>query len=187
MSDYRVTSRYAKSLLELAEEQNALEEVLGDMKLFAKVCKESRDLVLVLKNPIIKHDKKNAILREIFEGKVHNLTLSIFDISTRKNREALLPEMAKEFQKQYNLFKGIEEAKVTTAVPLSDDLRKELEAIVKKISSKSEVEFSEATDEGIIGGYILKVGDRQIDDSIKSKIKALELKLSDKKSYIKGI
>lgn len=184
MSEYRVASRYAKSLLELAEEQGSLNEVLEDMQRFTEVCKANREFVLMLKNPIIKHDKKNVILRKVFEKSSHKLTLAIFDIITRKNREAILPSIAKEFLVQYNILKGVEEAKVVTAVPLSDDLRNDIESIVKKISSKDKVELTEVVDESLIGGYVLTVGDRQIDDSLKSKIKALELKFS-RNPYIK--
>lgn len=184
MSEYRVASRYAKSLLELAEEKGVLEEIFNDMKQFSNVCKESREFELMLKNPIIKHDKKNAILKSIFKGKVHDITLAIFDIITRKNREPILPKMAKAFLTQYNIKKGIEEARVTTAVALTDELRKEMVSLVKKISSKNEVQLKEVIDEDMIGGYILKIGDRQIDDSLRSKIKELEHKFSQN-PYIK--
>ena len=184
MSDFRVASRYAKSLLELAQEKGVLQEVLEDMQRFSQVCKENREFVLMLKNPIIKHNKKNVILKEIFGKSSHQMTLAIFDIITRKNRESILPNIAKEFQVQYNVLSGIEEAKVTTAVKLTDALKKEIEAIVMKISSKDKVELTEVIDDSIIGGYVLKVGDRQIDDSLKSKLKALDLKFS-KNPYIK--
>lgn len=184
MSDNRVASRYAKSLLELAEEKGALEDIFSDMKQFNKVCKESREFELMLKNPIIKHDKKNAILKSVFEGKVHSITLALFDIITRKNREAVLPSLAKAFLTQYNIRKGIEEAKVTTAVALNEDLRKEMIDLVKRISGKKEVQLQEVVDKDMIGGYILKVGDRQIDDSLRSKIKELEYKFSQN-PYIK--
>jgi len=184
MSEYRVASRYAKSLLELSIEKGALEEVRKDMLAFTKVCKESRDFVLMLENPIIKHDKKNLILKKVFEGKVHDLTLATFDIITKKNRESYLPGIAKEFEAQYNIEKGIEEATVTTAVALPDDIKKSLEEIVKKISTKKSVDLNEIVDKDLIGGFVLKVGDRQIDDSIKSKIKALKLKFKQN-PYIK--
>ncbi len=184
MSDFRVATRYAKSLLELAEEKGVLEEVHKDMVLFADVCKESRDLVLMLKNPIIKHDKKRSILHALFKSKVNDLTIAIFDIITRKNRESILPSIAKEFNYQYNVYKGIEVATVTTAGPLDKVLKGEMEKLVQNISSKKKVDLIEKVDEDLIGGYVLKVGDRQIDDSIKSKLKALELKFSQN-PYIK--
>ncbi len=184
MSDFRAASRYAKSLLELAAEQGVLEEVSNDMASFAKLCKENREFQLMLKNPIIKHDKKRAILQAIFSGKVHKLTLAIFDIITRKNREPILGDIAREFHTLYNVHKGIEEAKVVTAVPLDKDLKAKIEAIVMQISNLDKVELTEVINKDIIGGYVLTVGDRQIDDSIRTKLKALELKFSQN-PYIK--
>jgi len=184
MSEKRAASRYAKSLLELAVEQGKIEEVRDDMQLFAKVCKENKNFTLLLKNPIVRHDKKKSILNAIFKDKVGKLTLAIFDIVTQKNREPILPLIATEFQTQYNAFKGIELAKVTTAVPLTKELKEKLVGIVKTISDRSSVELVEEIDKDIIGGFILKVGDRQIDDSIKSKLKALELEFSQNQ-YIK--
>lgn len=184
MSESRAASRYSKSLLELAEEQGVLEAVLQDMKGFHTLCEESHDFKLMLKNPIIRHGKKNAILKEVFTKTANKLTLAFFDIITRKNREALLPAIAKEFLNQYNIYKNIEVAQVTTAVALSGDLRKKIKDVVSKISSKEKVELVEKVDESLIGGYILKVGDRQIDDSVRNKLKVLELKFSQN-PYIK--
>jgi F-type H+-transporting ATPase subunit delta len=183
-ADSRVASRYAKSLLSLAEEQGKLEEVHNDMQLVDATCKESRDLAVVLKNPIIKHDKKRSILEAIFKNKVSDLTLAIFEIICRKNREEILPAIAEEFHIQYNVFKGIEKATVTTAVKIDKGLRESFEKMIKQISDKKTVELEEIVDEKIIGGYVLKVGDRQLDDSIKSKITELELQFS-KNPYIK--
>lgn len=177
MSEIRAASRYAKSLLGLASEQKVLEEVHADMLNFLSICEQNRDFTLMLKNPIIKHDKKRAILEKIF-SKSNKLTLAIFDIITRKNREPLLPAIAREFHNQYNVFKGIEVATVTSAIALDKNTKKELEAIVKSISQYDKVDLKEKVDADIIGGFILNVGDRQLDDSLRSKIKALNLKFS---------
>lgn len=184
MSEFRAASRYAKSLLELAAEKEVLEEVHNDMLSFDQLCKQSREFELMLKNPIIKNSKKRAILQDIFKGKVSDMTLAIFDIISKKNREPILPQIAKDFHRQYNLRKSIQEARVTTAVSLTDELKAQIERLVKEISGKDEVELTTLIDKDIIGGYILKVGDRQIDDSLKSKLKALELKFSQN-PYIK--
>jgi F-type H+-transporting ATPase subunit delta len=178
MAETRVASRYVKSLLGLAEEQNAVEAVHNDMLLFAKVADENHAFALMLRNPIIKHDKKKEILEKIFKGKVHALTLAIFDIITRKNREGILIDIAKQFHTAYNEYKGIVKGTVITATPLDVTLRKELEQIVKKISNKKEVELVEKVDAEMIGGFVLNVGDRQIDASIKNKLKELKLKFT---------
>lgn len=178
MSEQRIASRYAKPILELANEKGNLEEVMKDMVSFKSLCQSNRDFVLMLKNPIIPHLKKLAMLKEIFGKKANKITLSAFDIIARKNREQYLPEIAREFIKKYNEFKGIAETSITTVIPLNASLKKEVIEIVKKITGKKSVELTELIDESILGGFILKIDDRQIDDSIHSKLNELKLKFS---------
>jgi len=184
MVDSRAASRYVKSLLSLAVEKNALEEVHSDMLMFSRIVEENRQFELLLRNPIIKHEKKRDILEKVFTGRVHPLTMAIFDILTRKNREPLLPAIAKEFHGAYNTHKGIGKATIISAVPLDAELRTEFENMVKKLSEKDKVELIEKVDKDMIGGFVLNVGDRQIDASIKSKLKALKVKFSHN-PYIK--
>jgi F-type H+-transporting ATPase subunit delta len=186
MAESRVASRYVKSLLGLAVEQKALEQVHADMLMFDKACRESRQLSMMLQSPIIKHEKKKDILEALFKGKVHSLTMAIIDILTKKNREPLLPAIAAEFGNAYNDYKGIEKATVTTTIAIDDKLKKEIEAMVKKLSNKKEVALTTKVDKDLIGGFILNVGDRQIDASVKNKLKSLRVKFSEN-SYIKEI
>jgi len=179
-----VASRYVKSLLGLAVEKGALDQVHADMQLFTNVCEENRDFMLMLRSPVIKHDKKNDVLKSIFKGKVNALTFAIFDIITRKNREPLLPEIAAEFHHAYNVYKSIGEATVTTAVPMDKELRQEIEVIAKKIGEKALLELHEKVDPEMIGGFVLKVGDQQIDASLKSKLNSLKIKFGEN-PYIK--
>lgn len=179
MADIRVASRYVKSLLGLAVEQGALEAVHKDMLLFTKVLKENRDFKIMINSPVIRHEKKRAILEKIFAGKVDKLTMAIMDILTRKNREPLLPSIASEFHNAYNTYKGIGKAYITTTVRMDNDLRKAVEEIVKKLSKTKQVEIEEKTDKDLIGGFILNVGDQQIDASIKSKLKSLQVRFSE--------
>jgi F-type H+-transporting ATPase subunit delta len=184
MADLRVASRYVKSLLGLAVEQGALEAVHKDMQLFSRVCRESRPFSIMLKSPVIRHDKKREILEKIFAGKVNKLTMAIIDILTRKNREPLLPSIANEFHNAYNELKGIGKATVTTTIPMDKTLRAEIEEIVKKLSKRKLVEIDEKVDKELIGGFILNMGDLRIDASIRSKLKSLQLKFSEN-PYIK--
>ncbi len=184
MADLRVASRYVKSLLGLAVEQGVLEDVHKDMLSFAIICKESRPFSMMVKSPVIRHEKKRDILEKIFTGKVNKLTLAIMDILTRKNREPLLLPIAKEFHNAYNEYKGISKAFITTTFPMDKELRSEIEKIVKKVSDKKLVEIDEKVDKTLIGGFILNVGDRQIDASIKSKLEKLKLGFSEN-PYIK--
>ncbi len=185
MSDFRVASRYAKSLISLAESQGMLEVVHEDMQLFSQICESNRDFTLMLKNPIINHHKKLSILKGIFENRVNTITMSFFEIITRKNRENVLVSIATVFHAQYNQFKGIEMAKVSTMFTLDEPLRDQFKKIIKEATGKHNVELAEEVDKELIGGYILKVEGQQVDESLKGKIKELKLKFLHN-PYIKG-
>ncbi|HSZ26148.1 MAG TPA: ATP synthase F1 subunit delta [Cytophagaceae bacterium] len=182
MQESRVASRYAKSLLLLAQEQNVLDYVLHDMVLFAKVCEENHAFVNTLRSPIIMHSKKLTILKKLFEGKVNPLTIALFEIISRKNREEYLFDTAKSFQVQYRESRNILSGEVTTTFPITDELRKQLKDIASSSFGK-EVEITEKINKEIIGGFILKVGDTQIDESVKNKLQRLKNKFKDN-SYV---
>jgi F-type H+-transporting ATPase subunit delta len=110
--------------------------------------------------------------------------MAFIDILTKKNREPLLPEIAREFHNAYNVHKGVGKAKVTTTVPMDAKTRAEFEAIVRKLSNRKEVELEEKVDKDLIGGFVLNVEDKQIDASIRNSLKKLKLKFSEN-PYIK--
>jgi F-type H+-transporting ATPase subunit delta len=182
MSDIRVASRYAKSLLDLAIEKGTLEQVRQDMLLLDKTVQQNRDYQLMLKNPIIKHDKKLAILKAIFDGKVSPMTSLFLEIVTKKHREAVLESMPKEFENQYNLKMNIQRATITTAVPLDAAQREEFNRLVAARTGKT-IQLDEKIDPSLIGGFVLTIGDKQVDDSIKSSLQRLRNKFNDN-SYI---
>jgi len=169
MIETKVAKRYAKSLIDLARETGVMDAVGADMKLFVAICEQNRDLVLLLANPIIHADKKLNVLRKVFEGKMNKVSISFFEIITRKGREPFLESIAKEFVQQYKKFKGIQTAVITSAVGLDDKLRAEVYKIIRD-NVKSEVELVEKVDKNIIGGFILRMDDKQFDASIASDL-----------------
>jgi F-type H+-transporting ATPase subunit delta len=177
MSNSIVAYRYAKSLVDLATERGVVEEVSNDMAFFIKVSEENRQFMKVMGSPIVRHDTKLKILKEVFESNVSPVTFSILKILTKKNRESLITAIADEFQKLYNQQKDIEVATVTTVEPLTDAQRTEFKEAVAKSTGKT-VQLVENTDETLIGGYILKVGDSQVDTSIRRKLNDLKLSLN---------
>lgn len=183
MSEIRVASRYAKSLIELAIEKGVLEEVHFDMQLFTNTVESNRELYLLLKNPIVQNDKKQAILKALFGARVNKMTNLFFEIISRKKREGNLPAIAREFHARYNEYKGIVSAEVVTTFELTAQLRKEFIAIIEKISGKS-VELHERIDKSLIGGYVLRIEDKQIDESISARLMELKNEFSQN-PYVK--
>lgn len=176
MSVGTVASRYARSLIELAEEKKVVNEVYQDMLLFKQVVSENRGVMLALRSPVVRHEKKLGILNALFSKKVHPVSFTIFNIITKKNREAILDAIAEEYIVQYNSLKGIQKALVTTSIPLNDTLRAKFNKIVADATGKT-VELEERVNEKLIGGFILRVGDRQFDASLKSRLNELKLEL----------
>lgn len=174
MSEIKVAGRYAKSLIDLAVENNALESAYNDMVLFEKVVDETPELEAILKNPIVPLDKKTGILNGIFTDKVSKLTISFFNVVVSKGRSAILFATAKQFIQQYNLIKGIVTADVTTAAALSPEAKEQIITIVKKELGANQVIVNEKINEKLIGGFILKVGDKQFDASIASDLSKLK-------------
>lgn len=172
-----VASRYAKSLIDLAVETKQLEEVRNDMRLIAQVCKENREFVILLESPVVKTDKKMAIFKSIFEGKISITTQSFLDIIAKKRREGFIDNIAFAFDEQYKAYKNITSAVITTAVKLDDATKAQIMKIVKE-SVKGEVDLVEKTDKSLIGGFVLTVNDKQIDTSIKRKLNDLKKNFS---------
>ena len=173
MQGTRVASRYAKSFIDLTMEQGTLEQAYSDMKTIEGVCESNHDFVIFLKSPIIKTDKKQAVLAEIFKGKLNKVTDSYIQLITAKKREIYLAEIAAEFINQYKTKKKILTAVVTTANGIDENIRKKVMEIVKGATT-SDVVLQEKIDKNIIGGFIIRVGDKQVDASIAKKINSLK-------------
>ena len=178
MSINRAASRYAKSIMELSLEKGCLEEVHADFQKLSTLAESNYELALVLKNPIVNSEKKLSILKALFAKGAQEITLTFFDIVSRKNREAILLDVAKEFVIQYNIHSSIQVAYLTTTFAIDDVLRKTFIEIVKEISGLSEVQLVEKIDPELIGGYIIKVNDRLLDDSLSTKLRILKTQFS---------
>ena len=174
MSENKAASRYAKSIIDLSTENNVLEEVKGDMVLISGVIQSNSELEAILKNPIVPVVKKARILADLFKGKVHVISSSFMDLMVNKGRSAILFSASKQVVTQYNELKGIVTAEVTSAIALTPENRTEITAIVKKEIGANEVVIKEKVNADLIGGFILKVGDKQFDASIASGLKKLK-------------
>ena len=182
MKQSRVTIRYAKALFELVIEQDTLEQSYNDMVLLDKVCSESKELSLLLKSPIVKTDKKLKILEEIFGSKISKVTMSFIHIITAKKRESLLALIASSFITLYKAHNKIETATVITAAPLDEALIAEVITFIKKHGDDN-VELTEKVDSTIIGGAIIRMGDKQLDTSVSKSISELR-QIFNKNLYI---
>jgi len=173
MSEITVAIRYAKALIGLATEQKALEHVQKDMELFIHTIKANPQLNAVLANPIIYHDKKIKILDGIFTDKVSKVTITFFNLMVNKSRAEVLYPAALEFVNLYDVTKNITKATVVSATELSEANKKTIIAEIEALT-KGTVKLTAKVDPSLIGGFVLTVGDRQIDTSISNSLAKLK-------------
>ncbi len=176
MSEFNVSTRYAKALMELATERNTLEYVANDMALVSSTLAASKDLRTFLISPIIELNKKRNALSEIFKDKITNDTLEFIDFVLNKNRERYLMEIASRFVEIREKKMGIVRASVISAVELNDLQKDEFIKVLERYTdSKVKIDFS--IDESIFGGFLVRIGDTILDASIVHQLKKLKTQL----------
>ncbi len=166
MQSPRLAGRYAKSLVDLSQEKGQLENVYKDMQYMQQVSKQSREFVALIKSPVIKADKKNAILEAVTKGKVSELTAAFNKLLVSKGRENVLPEVVNAFIDQYNAIKGINKVKLTTATEATEELKQSMIQKVKAEAGFGIVELETKVDPSIVGGFILEFNNKKVDASI---------------------
>lgn len=176
MSNQRIASRYASALMKLTNEQKKSDAVAEDILTVKSTLDASRELRLMLENPVVPADKKQTVLREVFKKKIGELVQGYLYQIVAKGREDLLPEILAQYARQRDEQLGIVRVTVRTSVEFSPkqekDLVKQLEAMTKK---KVEIVFS--LDTTIKGGFVARVGDTVLDGSVKRQLEILKLKL----------
>ncbi len=182
MTESRVAARYAKSLLDLAKEQGNLPAVAADMKLVADTLAANRELRVMLTSPVLKSDKKLAIITALFTGKMDEMTLKFFILLAKKGRDKELTGVADAFLAQYREVQGVQQAHLTTATVLTAAQRAEFTRLAQEQTGK-QIELLETVDPQLIGGFVLRLGDRQIDSSVASRLLRLRTSFADQ-SYV---
>ncbi len=173
MSAYRLASRYAKSLLDLAVEKNALDAVFNDITYFKSVLKKAPEFRSVLRNPEINTSKKQQIFDQLFDA-FHPISKAFFEIVLRKRRSAYLPEFATSFIELYHAFNHITAVTLTTAVEPDDQTIQHVKTVLQQKAGLDKIVLESKVDPAIIGGYILQFADKMIDASVIRKLEIID-------------
>jgi len=173
MKQSRLANRYAKALFELALELKKLDQIGADMALISQTINENRELENMLKSPVIKLEKKEAIMTQIFGKKTDPVSLRFMILVAKKSREEYLAYFAEEFTAIYKDYQGLIDAWVTTSYEIEEEIRTNILALLKDISGKTII-LHENVNAELLGGFVAKVGDYQYDTSIRTSMRKLK-------------
>ena len=176
MKSTKVASRYAKALLDTAIEQKKIDSVLGDMNFLHQLNNESHDFELLIASPIVKGEKKIEIFEKVFDS-FEEVSMSFVKLITKNGREAYLPAIAESFEAQVKESRGIVPITIISAVRLDDATRSKIVSKVQE-TVKGELEIEEKIDTSLIGGFMVRMGDMQIDASIANQFNNLKQRLT---------
>jgi F-type H+-transporting ATPase subunit delta len=186
MRNPRLADRYAKSLIDLALEQNMLEEVYNDAQRVLAVCKVSREFAVMLKSPVIKGDKKAQVINILSEGKISELMRLFLNLLVRKGRESFLQEILVVFCEKYDFHKGISRINLSTAVPVTEEIKKLITEKLLKETRLTNIDLVTEVDESLVGGFVLEYNNFLLDRSVKRFLKEVKT-LYKKNEYVYNI
>lgn len=172
MAQTRAAIRYAKAILNLANEQNSTSAVNEDMKSIVNAVAASEDLHEMLQSPVINSTIKKETLLKVFP-ELNKLSVKLINILVENKRINILDAVAHKINELFDESQGIQIANVTTAIPLTDALKAKVLVKVKELTG-NDAEIKNNVDESILGGFILRVGDIQYNASIANKLDKLK-------------
>jgi len=175
MASTKSAARYAKAILDLALEKGWVEAVEHDLIRFVRTVKESNDFRVFLNSPVVRADQKIAIYEEVFSG-FQPVTMQFLSLVTKNGREQLLPAIAHQFERQLRKNRGLVSGSIISASPLSEQTKQDILARIAP-AFEGTLSLTESVDPSLIGGFVIRIEDKQIDASVSSKLKALRQEL----------
>lgn len=170
-------ARYAQAVFELAKEANQLEAVERDFLTFAAAWKESADLRAAARSPLIEPQEKASALAAVASRLgVSELGRKAIGVAALNRRAAELPAIAAAYRSLVARARGARQVEIVSARPLAESEKSAIvDALGRQLGAKVEAETS--VDDSLIGGFVVRVGSRQFDASVKAKLDALRLAL----------
>jgi len=173
MNQSIISTRYAKALMLVGADHRCLDALKVDMELLGSTIRENPLFGQVLDNPVVKPSQKRRVMAELLERRVHPMTINFINTIIHNRREFLLGDVARNFIDLYEKSKGIKRAHVVSAAGMDTPSKQQLQQQLN-VLFKANVQMTAETNPDLIGGFILRVGDRQYDASMSSALKRMQ-------------
>lgn len=172
-----VSTTYGEALFELAVEEGKEDELLKEITAVMEILSENPDFSKLMNHPKILKEEKLEVLENVFKGRVSDELLGFLNLVITKGRYGEIDEILDFFILQVKSLKGIGIATVTTPSPLSDSQKKAIESKLTATTTYKTMEMHYEIDESLIGGMVIKIGDRVVDSSVRTKLDKLQREL----------
>lgn len=172
-----IANRYAEALFQLSEDDNITKEIYNELHNVVDIVKSNKDLDNVLKSPLVAKSEKVQLIEALFNNKINNNLKNFLKILVEKGRISSLKSIESTFKQLLNEKNNVIEGTVISAIPLTNEKIKELEKTLSKKYNKN-VTLENEVDESILGGVLVRLGNSQIDGSVKTRLNNIKDQLS---------
>ncbi len=172
-----ISKAYGEALFELALEKNELDSFAEQVNVLARAFAENPELTKLLNHPKISKEEKVSVIESIFKGRMSDDIVGFLVVIVEKDRGSEIEDILKLFQAKVREYKKIGVALVTSAIELSTEQKQKVEQKLLQQTAYESFEVDYKVDESLIGGMIIRIGDRVVDSSIRSKLDNLTKEL----------
>jgi len=173
----KITVRYAKAFFSLAEEEKMLDTLKTDIEQITQLCNKNEEFNLLLDTPVIGTTKKINIIGQIFKGKIDERSLAFLYLIFKNKRESYIPSIAKEILSLYQGNQHVKTAVITYAVAFDEKMDNQIKKLLEK-ELKSGIDLKKKIRPEIIGGFVLRIEDKEIDASVAKHLRDIKEELS---------
>ena len=168
-----VSKTYGEALFDLALEDGTLTTIIEEVNIVKEAIAENPDLLKLLSHPKINKEEKLSVIENIFKGRVSDSLVGFLVIIVQKDRYDDLDGIFEYFIAKVREYKNIGVASVTSAVELTEEQKKQVEQKLLQTTKYTQFELSFYVDKNLIGGLVIRIGDRVVDSSIRTKLQML--------------
>ena len=172
-----ISKTYGEAIFELAVSENRVDALTEEIQAVLKVLEENPEFSDIMKHPKIMKEEKLQVIETVFKGRVSDELTGFMRLIVEKDRYGHIHEIMQYFLDEGKKLKGVGVAYVRTALPLREEQEKQVEARLLETTGFHEMEMHYQVDESLIGGMVIRIGDRVVDSSIRSKLSGLEREL----------
>nr|YP_009628685.1 ATP synthase CF1 delta subunit [Acrochaetium secundatum]QBX88468.1 ATP synthase CF1 delta subunit [Acrochaetium secundatum] len=169
----KVSLPYAEALLELGENSNTLDKMTEDVNMIKQVSDESNSFSAFISNPLISQNSKKEIIKQLFSGQVNDNLLTFLLILVERKRIAYLDSILEKYLDLICALESLVVANITSASSLSDNQQEALTKKLKSMTGNEQVKLEIVIDSNLIGGFIVQIGSKVIDTSLRGQLREI--------------